>query len=119
MVFAGFNWFLIIITAVLGILSIGVALYLLISYLHPEDKNQAWFPKIAVIFGITLSIWTVLLFPLDVANGRACSDSLAWTSCNLALPTTVLWYICYIAAAVMAFFVCPFALYYYEADSEV
>ena len=119
MVFAGFNWFLIIITAVLGLLAIGVAVYLLISYQHPEDKNQAWFPKIVVIFGISLAIWTVLLFPLDVANTEACSSALAHTSCDLALPTTTLWYICYVAAAVMSFFVCPFALYYYEADSEV
>jgi len=64
----GFNWVLIVIIVILAILSVGVALYLLIAYQHPEDKNQAWFPKLVVLVGITLSIWTVLLFPLDIAN---------------------------------------------------
>ena len=67
----GFNWVLIVIIVILAILSVGVALYLLIIYQHPEDKNQAWFPKLVVLVGITLSIWTVLLFPLDIANRSA------------------------------------------------
>jgi LMBR1 domain-containing protein 1 len=67
----GFNWVLIVIIVILAILSVGVALYLLIIYQHPEDKNQAWFPKLVVLVGLTLSIWTVLLFPLDIANRSA------------------------------------------------
>ena len=37
---SGYNWFLIIITVVVSILAIGVALYLLTVYQHPEDRNQ-------------------------------------------------------------------------------
>ena len=33
---------------------------------------QAWLPKIVVVLGISLAIWTVLLFPLDVANRSSC-----------------------------------------------
>ena len=57
---------------VIAILALGVGLYLLIIYCHPEDRNQAWFPKAVVVFGIALAIWTVLLFPLDVANRKVC-----------------------------------------------
>ena len=55
---------------VIALLALGVGLYLLIIYCHPEDRNQAWFPKAVVVFGIALAIWTVLLFPLDVANRK-------------------------------------------------
>ena len=73
--FAGYNYFLIVVTAVVCVLAVVVALYLLVSFQHPEDKNQAWFPKGVVILGISLAIWTVLLFPLDVANRQACSPA--------------------------------------------
>jgi LMBR1 domain-containing protein 1 len=114
----GFNAFLIVITAVICALSIVAALYLLIAYQHPEDRNQAWIPKIVVVFGIALAIWTVLLFPLDVANRRACSPEVPVSYCKFAIPARELWYACYIAIAVLAFAVIPFAMFYYEADSD-
>ena len=73
--FAGYNYFLIVVTAVVCVLAVVVALYLLVSFQHPEDRNQAWFPKGVVILGISLAIWTVLLFPLDVANRQARSPA--------------------------------------------
>lgn len=115
----GFNWVLIVITVVLALLSVGVALYLLISYQHPEDKNQAWFPKLVVLIGITLAIWTVLLFPLDVANRNSCSPDFPASYCTFAVPTRLLWYILYIVNACLVFGVIPFAMFYYEADSEL
>ena len=71
----GFNWVLIVIIVVLAVLSVGVAVYLLITYQHPEDKNQAWFPKLVVLTGISLALWTVLLFPIDIANRNSCESS--------------------------------------------
>ena len=115
----GFNWVLIVITVILALLSVGVALYLLISYQHPEDKNQAWFPKLVVLTGITLAIWTVLLFPLDVANRNSCSPDFPASYCTFAVPSRLLWYILYIVNACLVFGVIPFAMYYYEADSEL
>ena len=41
---SGYNWFLIIITVIVSILAVGVALYLLIVYQHPEDRNQVRCP---------------------------------------------------------------------------
>jgi LMBR1 domain-containing protein 1 len=42
--------------------------YLLVYYSHPDDKNDAYLPKLVVILGFVLAGGTVLLFPLDVAN---------------------------------------------------
>ncbi|EIE26974.1 hypothetical protein COCSUDRAFT_12091 [Coccomyxa subellipsoidea C-169] len=115
---AGFAWFLIVVTVVIAALAVLTALYLLVHYMHPEDKNQAWFPKIVVIVGITLAIWTVLLFPLDAANRKACSPDVPVSYCTLTIPTRQLWLACFIANAVLTFIVIPFAMFYYEADSE-
>ncbi|KAL6775792.1 hypothetical protein ACKKBG_A18505 [Auxenochlorella protothecoides x Auxenochlorella symbiontica] len=112
------NWFLIIIMVVVGLLTMASSVYLLIAFQHPEDRNQAWFPKIVVCLGICLAIWTVLLFPLDVANVHACSADLPLADCSTTLPMDILWYAVYVAIVVMAFAVIPFALFYYEGDSE-
>lgn len=60
--------FLIIATIVgFGILLVG-GVYLLVYYQHPDDHNDAYFPKFVVIGGFVLAGATVLLLPLDVAN---------------------------------------------------
>ena len=46
------------------------AVYLLVYYQHPDDRNEAWIPKLVVIFGFVLAGATVLMFPLDVANNE-------------------------------------------------
>lgn len=57
---SGFNWVLIVITIVLALLSVGVALHMLVSYQHPEDKNQAWFPKLVVSCLLVTLSWFLL-----------------------------------------------------------
>ncbi len=116
--FAGYNYFLVVVTAVVCVLAVLVAVYILIAFQHPEDRNQAWFPKAVVVLGISLAIWTVLLFPLDVANRQACSAGLPVSYCTFAIPTKQLWYACFIANAVLVYGVIPFAMFYYEADSD-
>ena len=36
----GYNWVLIVVTVVVALLAVLAALYLLVHYQHPEDKNQ-------------------------------------------------------------------------------
>ena len=62
--------FLIIATVVAFFILVIVALYLLVNYQHPDDKNEAYLPKFVVIFGFVLAGATVLLLPLDVANNE-------------------------------------------------
>lgn len=65
--------------------------YILAFYAHPEDRNQAWFPKLVVLLGLTLSFLSVLMLPLDVANRNACDQTQLLSSCNYTLPMTQLW----------------------------
>lgn len=37
---SGFNWFLIVLCVVVALLMIVVAVYTLLHYQHPEDRNQ-------------------------------------------------------------------------------
>jgi LMBR1 domain-containing protein 1 len=60
--------FLICSTVVVFLIMLVVAVYLLVYYQHPDDKNEAYFPKFIVIVGIVLTGATALLLPLDVAN---------------------------------------------------
>lgn len=119
MAVASYNWFLIIVAVVVSLLAIGVAVYILITYQHPEDKNQAWLPKIVFVFGVSLAIWTVLLFPLDVGNRKACAANIAYSNCKFAIPTKALWYACYAGIGAMVGVIIPFSIFYYEADSEL
>lgn len=103
---------------VVAILVLLVSLYLVVNYQHPEDRNQAWIPKIVVLLGFAVAFWTILLFPLDVANQQACALDVPLSSCETTLPMTQLWYAVYIAAMAITFVAVPFSIFYYEADSD-
>jgi LMBR1 domain-containing protein 1 len=60
--------FLIISMIVAFVLLIIIGIYCIIYYQHPDDHNDAYFPKLIVLGGFVLSGVTVLLLPLDVAN---------------------------------------------------
>jgi len=89
--------------------------YILIHFQHPEDKNQAWFPKFVVVAGLSLAICEVLMFPLDVANRAACNSALVESSCTLTLPMADMWQGAFITNLVLVFAVVPFTLFFYEA----
>lgn len=95
-----------------------VSLYFVVHYQHPEDKNQAWIPKIVVLLGFAVAMWTILLFPLDVANQQACDLDIPLSSCDADMPMTQLWYAVYIANMAITFILVPFSIFYYEADSD-
>jgi LMBR1 domain-containing protein 1 len=112
------NWFLIIVVGAVALLTAALSVYLIIIYQHPEDRNQAWFPKIVVLLGLCVSIWTVLLFPLDVANQQSCGIDLPLVDCSTTFPMQEIWEALYIANMLLVFMLIPFSVFYYEADSE-
>ena len=57
-------------------LALACNVYVLVHFQHPDDRNQAWFPKIVVVTGLTLSVLSILLLPLDVANRAACDEAI-------------------------------------------
>lgn len=114
----GYNWFLILVTVVVAVLVVAANLHILVHFQHPEDRNQAWLPKVVVVFGMSLAMMSVLMFPLDVANRGACSDHVALSACNFSMPMKELWYTVYMTGSILVLFVIPFASFYYEADVE-
>ena len=60
--------FLIVSMVVAFFILLVVGFYFLVYYQHPDDHNDAYFPKGVVILGFVLAGATVLLLPLDVAN---------------------------------------------------
>ena len=62
--------FLIVTIAAAFFILFVAGLYLLVHYQHPDDSNDAYFPKLVVILGFVLAGATVLLLPLDVANNE-------------------------------------------------
>jgi LMBR1 domain-containing protein 1 len=62
--------FLIVVTVVTFFILLIISLYTLVHYQHPDDKNDAYFPKLVVLLGFIIAGATVLLLPLDVANNE-------------------------------------------------
>lgn len=113
-----FNLALVIIAAVVCVVVFLFNIYLLINYQHPDDLNQAYFPKLVVVLGLSVAEISILMLPADVANRQACKNSIYNGACNLTLPMKDLWLAVYIIDVVLVFFVIPFAMFYYEGDQE-
>lgn len=45
----GYNWFLIVVAVVCSVVVTMINVYILVHFQHPEDRNQAWFPKLVVV----------------------------------------------------------------------
>ncbi|KAK3280837.1 hypothetical protein CYMTET_11340 [Cymbomonas tetramitiformis] len=114
-----YNYFLIIITVVATVMCFLANIYVLIHFQHPSDRNQAWIPKLVVVFGLSIAQISVLMLPLDVANQAACSQDIVRSACNFTLPMEELWYTVYMIMFIMIICVIPITMFYYEADSEL
>ncbi|TXG58802.1 hypothetical protein EZV62_016631 [Acer yangbiense] len=113
-----FNLALVIVAIVVCILVFIFNVYLLVNYQHPDDANQAYFPKFVVVLGLSIAAISILMLPADVANRQACRHAIYNGSCNLTLPMKDLWLAVYIFDAILVFFVIPFAMFYYEGDQD-
>jgi hypothetical protein len=86
-----FNLALVIVAVVVSVLVLLVSVYLLVNYQHPDDANQAYFPKLVVVLGITVAVLSILMLPANVANRQACRRAVyngASTVPGLLLPKT-------------------------------
>ncbi|XP_020219982.1 LIMR family protein At5g01460 [Cajanus cajan] len=113
-----FNLALVIVAVVVCVIVFLVNVYLLVNYQHPDDANQAYFPKFVVVFGLSVAAISILMLPADVANRQACRHAIYNGACNFTLPMKDLWLAVYILDAVLVFFVIPFAMFYYEGDLD-
>jgi LMBR1 domain-containing protein 1 len=76
-------------------------------------------PKIIVVLGLSLAVFAVLCYPLDVANRKACSSQYSPSACNYTLPMYNIWLALFICILVWSMVVCPWTMFFYEADSEL
>ena len=106
------DWFLIILAVVGFILTVFVALYLVALYCSEEDRNQAWLPKVIVVVGLSLSAFTVLLLPFDVANKK---DPGVMDGSTGGLDVALMWQMVLWTIAAWLLVVTPFATFYYES----
>ncbi|XP_073140622.1 LIMR family protein At5g01460 [Henckelia pumila] len=113
-----FNLALVIVAIVVCVLVFLFNVYLLVNYQHPDDVNQAYFPKFVVVFGLSIAAISILMLPADVANRQACRQAIYNGACSLTLPMKDLWLAVYIVDAILVFFVIPFAMFYYEGDQD-
>ncbi|KAL2250406.1 UNVERIFIED_CONTAM: LIMR family protein [Sesamum indicum] len=113
-----FNLALVIVAIIVCVLVFIFNVYLLVNYQHPDDANQAYFPKFVVVFGLSIAAISILMLPADVANRQACRHAIYNGACNLTLPMKDLWLAVYIIDALLVFFVIPFAMFYYEGDLD-
>lgn len=108
---------LICVTVIGFVLLTVVGLYLVVKYQHPDDKNDAYAPKLVVLCGFVLSGATVLLLPLDVANNEGYAGCAGFdTALCGGLNMTLFWEIIYWLIPVWVFVLIPFSTFYYEAD---
>ncbi|KAL5991449.1 hypothetical protein ACLOJK_012358 [Asimina triloba] len=113
-----FNLALVIVAVVVTAFVFLVSIYLLVNYQHPDDANQAYFPKFVVVLGISIAVISILMLPADVANRQACRHAIYNGACNLTLPMKDLWLAVYIVDALLVFFIIPFSMFYYEGDQD-
>lgn len=103
---------MIVLIVVMTIILLAVNIYLLILYIHPDDKGwgTAIYCKVLVILGLTLIQAQALMVPLDVANQTALvSDGINMRD---------FWYFLYIIVLIFITILIPYAIFLYETDEE-
>ena len=102
--------FLLISTIVAIVLLLGVNFYLMVTYIHPDDKGigSHFMLKIIVLLGLTLCWALILMVPLDVSNTRN----------NGGFDMVVFWEIIFSIIALMTIILIPFFMFLYETDPD-
>jgi LMBR1 domain-containing protein 1 len=96
----------------MSIILLAINIYLLILYIHPDDKGwgNAVYCKILVVLGLTLCQAQALMVPLDVANRSAVVTT--------GMDMKVFWYLLYIVVLGFITILIPYAIFLYETDEE-
>jgi len=111
------DWFLILAIVVCFVILTVVGVYLIVHWSHPEDKNDAYLPKLVTLGGFVIAGATVLLLPLDVANNEGYAGCQGYdTAFCGGLNMELFWAIFYWLIPIWTFVLIPFSTFYYEAD---
>ena len=96
--------FVTIVAVIAYIIIFAVCSYVLIYFAHEDDNQDAYFPKMVVVMGLTTGIVSIMMLPLDVANRG---------STHGGIPMDALWITIYIVIAVLVVLLIPWAYFYY------
>lgn len=111
------DWFLILAIVVAFLILLVTGVYLIVHWSHPEDKNEAYFPKLVTLLGFIFAGATVLMLPLDVANNEGYAGCSGYdTAFCGGLNMRLFWDIFYWLIPIWTFVMIPFSTFYYEAD---
>ena len=94
----------------MSIILLAVNIYLLILYIHPDEKGwgSAVYCKILVVLGLMLCQAQALMVPLDVANRSAVVTT--------GIDMKSFWFFLYIIVLVFIVVLIPYAIFLYETD---
>ena len=97
-----------------------INVYTLVYWQHPDDRNDSYFAKFVIIFGLQLSSMCVLMLPIDVANNGgspSCDESAAASTIYCGgIDMLSVWEVLFLAIAFVFVVFIPFCTFYYEAD---
>jgi hypothetical protein len=138
MVLVDADWWLYLVLVIAIFVLLAVNVYVLVLWQHPDDKNEAYWPKFVVLLGLTVAEGSVLFLPLDVANNSGsieCGQSWSDIFCgslNMEVGTDptrpdltnplvlrrasafqVAWDVIFIMMFVLALFVIPYTIFFY------
>lgn len=101
--------FLIASIVILSVLLMGVVILVVVVFGHPDDRNEAYFPRAVVIFSFWIAFASILVMPYDVANSAGGGGG---------IRVDILWQIIYWCLAILVCVLIPFAYFFYESDVD-
>lgn len=89
------------------IVLLAINIYLLILYIHPDDKGwgTAVYCKILIVLGLTLCQAQALMVPLDVANRSAIITD--------GIDMAAFWFFLYIIVLIFICVLMPYSIFFY------
>ena len=96
-----------------------VNVYTFANYASPDDANEFWFPKIVIVLSLQVSLMSVLLLPIDVANNAGdpyCDSSQTHGTFCGRIDVFLMWEVLFMIGALLLILFIPFSAFYYLAD---
>ncbi|CAM9476919.1 unnamed protein product [Ectocarpus sp. 13 AM-2016] len=115
------NWWLYVVLFAALLILLAVNSYIIVIWQHPDDKNEAYFPKAVVLVSLTLAELAVILLPIDAANGSGnvqCDQAWSRMFCG-SLNMATAWYIVFMLIFIFALFIIPYTIFFYEEDDSL
>eukprot|EP00752_Nemacystus_decipiens_P006149 g5547.t1 len=115
------DWWLYVVLFAALLILLAINSYIVVIWQHPDDKNEAYFPKAVVLASLTLAELAIILLPIDAANGSGnvqCGESWSGLFCG-SLDMAAAWYTVFLLIFIFALFIVPYTIFFYEEDDSL